>query len=177
MKNARILNLNSMNVLRSLMMIGLSILFFTQVSAQGGSANFSGNWALNESKSKFGDSPFRRASTTLVVKQDGNTLSTDRTMAGPDGEMKMTTNYTLDGKVSENTGMMDMKSKSTVAWSEDKTSITISTTMVFDMNGESREIKSTEIWKLSDAGKTLTIDSTMPAPDGEMKTSAVYDKK
>jgi hypothetical protein len=49
--------------------------------------------------------------------------------------------------------------------------------MVFDMNGESREIKSTEIWKLSDAGKTLTIDSTMPAPDGEMKTSAVYDKK
>jgi len=177
MKNARIFNLNSRKVLRSLMMIGLSILFFTQVSAQGGAVNFSGNWALNESKSKFGDSPFRMASAIFVVKQDGNTLSTERTMAGPDGEMKMTSNYTLDGKVSENTGMMDMKSKSTVAWSEDKTSITITTTMVFDMNGESREIKSTETWKLSDAGNTLTIDSTRPGRDGEMKTTAVYDKK
>jgi hypothetical protein len=177
MKNVHILNLNSMKVLRSLMMIGLSILFFLQVSAQSGSVNFSGNWALNESKSKFGDSPFRMASTTLVVKQDGNTLSTDRTMAGPDGEMKMTNNYTLDGKVSENTGMMDMKTKSTVAWSEDKSSITISSTMVFDMNGESREMKSAETWKLSDGGKTLTIESTRTRPDGDMKTTAVYDKK
>jgi len=117
------------------------------------------------------------ASTTLVVKQEGNTLSTDRTMAGPDGEMKMTNNYTLDGKVSENTGMMDMKTKSTVAWSEDKTSITISSTMVFDMNGESREMKSAETWKLSDGGKTLTIESTRTRPDGDMKTTAVYDKK
>jgi hypothetical protein len=49
--------------------------------------------------------------------------------------------------------------------------------MVFDMNGESREIKSTETWKLSDAGKTLTIDSTRPGREGEMKTTAVYDKK
>jgi hypothetical protein len=177
MKHAHIINLNSMKVLRSLMMIGLSILFFMQVSAQSSSINFSGNWALNESKSKFGDGPFRMASTTLVVKQDGNTLSADRTMPGPDGEMKMTTKYTLDGKVCENTGMMDMKSKSIVSWSEDKTSITIATTMIFDMNGESRELKSTEIWKLGDAGKSLTIEATNPTPDGEMKTTAVYDKK
>jgi hypothetical protein len=177
MKKSSILDLNSMKVLRSFMMIGLSILFFMQVSAQSGSVNFSGNWALNESKSKFGDSPFRMAPSAMVIKHDGNILSTEGTMAGPDGEMKMTNNYTLDGKVSENTGMMDMKSKSTVAWSEDKTSITISTTMVFDMNGETREMKSTENWKLSDAGKTLTIESTRPRPDGDMKTTAVYDKK
>jgi hypothetical protein len=70
-----------------------------------------------------------------------------------------------------------MKSKSIVSWSEDKTSITIATTMIFDMNGESRELKSTEIWKLGDAGKSLTIEATNPTPDGEMKTTAVYDKK
>jgi len=159
------------------MMIGFSILFFMQISAQSGSVNFSGNWTLNESKSKFGDGPFRMASNTLVVKQEGNILTVDKTMQGPDGEMKMTDKYTLDGKVCENTGMMDMKSKSVVTWSQDKLSITIATTMNFDMNGESREMKSTEIWTLGDAGKSLTVNTTNPTPDGEMKTTAVYDKK
>jgi hypothetical protein len=177
MKNAPILNVNSMKVLRSMMLIGLSFLFFLQVSAQSGAVNFSGNWALNESKSKFGDGPFRMASNTLVVKQEANNLTVDKTMQGPDGEMKMTDKYTLDGKVSENTGMMDMKSKSTVIWSTDKQSITIATSMTFDMNGESREMKSTEIWKLTDGGKTLTVEATNPTPDGEMKSTAVYDKK
>lgn len=177
MRKTHILDLNSMKVLRPLMIIGVSVLFLMQVSAQSGNVDFSGNWVLNESKSKFGDGPFRMASNTLVVKQEGINLTVERTMQGPDGEMKMTNKYTLDGKVSENTGMMDMKSKSTVTWSQDKSSITIATTMNFDMNGETREMKSTEVWKLGDAGKSLTIEATNPTPDGEMKTTAVYDKK
>jgi hypothetical protein len=161
-----------------LMTTGLFMLLFFQVSAQSSSVNFSGSWALNESKSKLGDGPFRMASSTLVVKQEGNTLSIDRTMPGRDGEeMKMSGKYTLDGKVCENKGIMDMKTKSTVTWSADKKSITIASSTLFEMNGESMEMKSSEIWKSGDGGKTLIVEATNATPDGEFNTTLVYDKK
>jgi hypothetical protein len=37
------------------------------------------------------------------------------------------------------------------------------------------EMKSSEIWKLD--GDILKIEATNSMPDGEMKTSLVYDKK
>ena len=140
--------------------------------------NFAGTWAFNDSKSNFGDSQFRFAATSMVVTQDANTLSVESTMPGRDGEeMKTSAKYTLDGKVSENP-MLNTTRKSTVTWSADKSSLIISSTMTFDMNGETREMKSTETWKLSDGGKLLSIESVRPGRDGgEMKTTAAYDKK
>ena len=72
---------------------------------------------------------------------------------------------------------MDSKRKSTVSWTEDKKSITIATSTVFDMNGETREMKSSEIWKLGEDGKSLLIESSFTSPDGEIKNSLFYDKK
>ncbi|MCX6260326.1 MAG: hypothetical protein NTY95_05740 [Bacteroidia bacterium] len=140
--------------------------------------NFAGTWAFNDSKSNFGDSQFRFAATSMVVTQDANTLAVESTMPGRDGEeMKTSAKYTLDGKVSENP-MFNTTRKSTVTWSADKSSLIISSTMTFDMNGETREMKSTETWKLSDGGKLLSIESVRPGRDGgEMKTTAAYDKK
>ena len=51
--------------------------------------------------------------------------------------------------------------------------MTVTTTMNFDGN----EFKTTETWKLSADGKSITIDQVMPMPDGEVKLSLVYDKK
>lgn len=174
MRNYYILNLKRLSLLA-----GTGLIIFlcsTPLNAQN-SVNFSGTWAFNESKSKLGDSPFRMNATTLVVKHDGNTLTNDRTQAGFDGgEMKTTQKLTLDGKVCENTGMMDSKTKSVVTWSADKKAITIATTMVMDMGGESREMKTSETWKLGD-DKTLLIESSFAGPEGEIKTSLVYDKK
>jgi hypothetical protein len=177
MKNLQISIQRVLKVIRSLILPGLFVLFTVPISAQTGTINFSGNWALNESKSNLGDGPFKMAASTLTVKQEGNNLSTERAMSGPDGqEMKMTAKYTMDGKVCENSGMMDMKTKSTVIWSADKKSITIASVTIFNMNGDNMEMKATEIWKL-DGDKTLKIDATNTTPDGEMKTSLVYEKK
>jgi hypothetical protein len=177
MKNQQNSDQRVVTAMRSLMLISLFALFFVQVSAQNGTINFSGNWALNESKSNLGDGPFKMAPSTLIVKQEGNNLSIDRTMNGPDEqEMKMTGKYTLDGKVCENSGMMDSKTKSIVTWSADKKSITIASSTFFDMNGDDVEMKSSEIWKL-DSDNILKIEATNSTPDGEMKTSLVYDKK
>jgi hypothetical protein len=177
MKNLHNSDQNFLNKMKPFILIGVTLLFCVQLSAQNGTINFSGNWALNESKSNLGDGPFRMAASTLTVKQEGNNLSIDRTMNTPDGqEMKMTGKYTLDGKVCENSGMMDMKTKSTVTWSADKNSITIASSTIFNMNGENNEMKSSETWQL-EGDKTLKIEATNSTPDGEMKTSLVYDKK
>ncbi|HOU01486.1 MAG TPA: hypothetical protein PK719_08860 [Bacteroidales bacterium] len=172
-------------------------LFFACVSLTA-QVNFSGTWNLNAEKSQFGGGPGgggpggggpggggpgggggRMGGGPRVIIQSGNNLSVETTMRGFDGgePTKMVTKYTLDGKPTENTRtspMGDMTSKSTATWSADKKSLTIVTTMSFDGN----EMKTTETWKLSADGKSMTIESVRPGFDGgEMKTTMVYDKQ
>jgi hypothetical protein len=164
------------------------IAFALFLSISGGifaQTNFSGNWVVNQSKSKFGEAPGGpgggpggpgpMGGGPMIVSQDAKLLTVTQTMQGPDGEMKMVNKYNLDGTPSENSFMMDMTRKSTLSWSADKKSVTIVSTM--DFNGN--EMKETETWKLSADGSTLFIDSTRPAgPDGgEMKMMVAYDKK
>ena len=177
MKNPQNSDTEVLKTARPFILVGLFILFFVQVSAQNGTINFSGNWAINESKSKFGDAQFRMAASILMVKQEGSNLLIDRTLNSPDGqEMKMTGKYTLDGKECENAGFMDSKTKSTVKWSADNKSITIASSTVFNMNGDNMVMKATETWTL-EGDKILKIETSNTMPDGEMKTSLVYDKK
>lgn len=164
-----------MNVLGKI----VGLLFFVLISVSlFAQTNFAGSWALNESKSNFGDSQFRMAASSMTVTQDAKTLTVESTRQGRDGaEMKVSAKYNLDGSVSENP-MFNSSRKSTVTWSADKKSMTIASTMTFERDGESREMKSSETWKLADGGKGLTIENVRNGRDGaEVKTTAAYDKK
>lgn len=116
---------------------------------------------------------------SLTVTQDAKILTSNQKMAGRDGEeYNLTSTYSLDGSVSENTVMNDRLRKSVLTWSADKKSITINSTMNFERDGETREIKTTEKWTLSDDNKTLFIESTRPSRDGGNRTlTLAYDKK
>jgi hypothetical protein len=139
--------------------------------------NFTGTWAFNESKSNFGNSQFRFAATAMTVVQNGNDMTVESTMPSRDGgDMKTNDKYTLDGKVCENP-MFNSIRKSTLTWSEDKSSLTIASVMNFERDGQSQEFKITAIWKLAEDGKVLLIESTFPSPDGDIKTTVAYDKK
>ena len=97
-------------------------------------------------------------------------------MTGPDGTERTTTSkYTLDGKESINTSRMG-DSKSFATWSSDGKKLTIITTRTMSRNGESMTMTSSEVWSLTD-GKTLQIETTMSAPNGERKQTSVYNKK
>ncbi|HBE42341.1 MAG TPA: hypothetical protein DDW27_14270 [Bacteroidales bacterium] len=158
-------------------MLFSSIAFMIISAGLFAQTNFSGTWGFNDSKSDFGGSQFRFAATTMVITQAGNALTVESTMPGRDGgEMKTTSKYNLDGSVSENP-MFNTTRKSTVAWSADKTALTITSTMTFEREGQSMEMKTTETWKLTEGGKVLMIESVRPGRDGEMKTTAAYDKK
>jgi len=55
--------------------------------------------------------------------------------------------------------------------------LTVTTTSVFERQGQKTEMKNVETWKLDATGKVLTIDSSSTSPRGERKLTLVYDKQ
>ena len=91
--------------------------------------------------------------------------------------MNLSEKYTLDGKESVNKGMMESTVKTITTWSENKKELTFAKTILFEMNGEAMEFKITEVWSISDDGKTLTVKSAMTSQMGDTNLVLVYDKK
>ena len=160
----------------------LALIAPVMINAQAGKTNFAGDWTLNAEKStqpqggQGGGGGMRMGGGNFVATQEANLLTVVRTRTGQDGQpTTMTMKYTLDGKESINTSPRG-DSKSIAKWSADGKSLTIETTRTMDMNGESRTMKSTEVWALTDA-KTLFVSSTRQGPDGDVKSNMVYEKK
>lgn len=152
------------------------------INAQGSKTSFAGKWAFNADKSEMGQPPQgggggqRMGGGDFTATQDANLLTVERTRTGQDGQpVTNTSKYTLDGKVSVNTTGRG-ESKSTATWSADGKSLTIVTTRTFERDGQSMEMKSSEVWSLTSPA-TLSIVNTMNTPNGERKTTMVYDKK
>ncbi|MCX6260936.1 MAG: hypothetical protein NTY95_08865 [Bacteroidia bacterium] len=158
------------------------------LNAQGSKANFAGKWALNATKSDMGQPPQGQGQAPqgggqrmggggdFTATQEANLLTVERTRTGQDGQAVTTTSkYTLDGKVSVNTTARG-ESKSTATWSADGKSLTIVTTRSFERDGQTTEMKTSEVWSLTNPA-TLSVASTMNTPNGERKTTMVYDKK
>jgi hypothetical protein len=157
--------------------LSLVFMFFVSVftSFAQSKADFTGTWTLNEGKSQLGDGPGRRAATKMVITQDASSMTNERTSTRPDGEtMVAKEKYNFDGSETDNT-INNRKKKSTASWSADNQVFTVNSVTVFERDGNSMEMKSTEVYKLSADKQTLTIENTFNSPRGEMKTTLVYD--
>jgi Tol biopolymer transport system component len=176
-------NNKNLSWLMRLFSLTIMLAFITPVmtNAQGGKTNFAGTWIMNATKSTQpqggGGGGQRMGGGDVVVTQEANLLSVSRTRTNQDGQATTTvTKYTLDGKESINTSPRG-DSKSVATWSADGKTLSIASTRTMDMNGETRTIKSTEVWVLTDP-KTLTVTSTRAGQDGQpVETKLVYDKK
>jgi len=181
-------NNRNLKIMLSAMIILAFLIMPFSVNGQTGKANFSGTWALNAEKSTLGQgagapggqAPQGQAPQgqrggfgggNFVAKQDASLLTVDRTR----GDQTVTSKYTLDGKESVNTTGRG-ESKSTATWSADGKNLTIVTTRTIERDGQSTQMKTTEVWTLTSAAQ-LTIVSTTSTPTGERKTTMVYDKK
>ena len=181
-RNIEKLHFNGSNFMRLISLtIILALIAPVMINAQAGKTNFAGTWTLNAEKSTQppagqGGGGMRMGGGNFVATQEANLLTVERTRTGQDGQAtKITMKYTFDGKESVNTSPRG-DSKSVAKWSADGKSLTIETSRTMDMNGESRTMKSSEVWSLTDA-KTLTVNGTRQGPDGEVKTTMVYEKK
>ena len=160
----------------TIIILGSFFLIPLKAIAASEKVNFSGEWTFNKAKSNTAIHQVIFLGAFKLL-QKGNELTIERLSMNRDGqEMKSTEKYTLDGKECENT-TRNRTRKSIVTWSEDGNSITISSKMVFDRNGQTMEIKIIEIWKLEDGGKSLSIESSHSTPMGERKATLIYDKQ
>ncbi|MBS1920431.1 MAG: hypothetical protein JST17_09270 [Bacteroidetes bacterium] len=142
-------------------------------------ANFSGDWKLNESKSDFGQRGARFAVKELKVDQKDDAITIASTRPSFQGGDDMTSSETLtfDGKEIEGKGFGNSTKKSSLKWSDDGLSFTISSNTTMERNGETMEFSGKETWVLSDGGKILTVTNVTNSQRGENTTTAVYDKQ
>jgi len=145
-------------------------------SFAGDKVDFTGEWVLNESKSDLGEGR-AFAAFKIAVKQEGNTITIERTRTGRDGEERTNSEtLTLDGKENIDEGERG-SSTSVLSWSEDGNSLTIKSKREFNRQGETFEMNSTQVWTLAEDGKVLKIQSDISSSRGERSSTLVYDKK
>jgi hypothetical protein len=137
---------------------------FLAAQAQAG-ANFTGVWKLNLAKSEYGPVPQPDAMTRTINHNDPS-LQISTYTKGAAGEVTTELKYTTDGKPAENKG-----SKGSAKWDGDKLVVD----SVRDYQGA--ELKLHDVWTLSTDGKTLTINSHLTVPQGEIDMTQTFEKQ
>ena len=131
--------------------------------------NFSGTWKINSAKSDFGPMPapetFER---TIDHKDPEMKIKTVQSVQGNERTSEIA--YTIDG-APHNIKLGMGEAQVTAQWKG--SSMEVSSKREIQGN----EIKSIEVWSLSEDGKTLTTESTINAPQGEFKIKLVLDKQ
>ncbi len=159
--------------LYSLLIPAALLLSFTTITER---ANFNGDWKLDESKSELGEFGGRVA-RSLKAEQKDNAITITRTTPGFQGGDPVTTSVTLsyDGKVTETEGFGGSKRKSSAKWSDDGSTLTVNSTIVFERDGQTNEFKSTETWTMTKDNQ-LSVVTHSNSPRGESTTKAIYTK-
>lgn len=150
--------------------------FVTDAAAK--KAKFSGEWTLNEEKSYVAEYGETMAVTKMIIKQKGKKLTIEKSGTSQEGEdYNYTEMYTLDGEECENIMFGTTKKKSTAVWSDDKQSITITSTILFEFDGNELEVLTVEIFKFTEDGSFLSINQNASTDYGDLENTLVYDKK
>ncbi len=131
--------------------------------------DFTGDWKLDASKSDFGPMPAPDKLIMKIAHKDPD-LKVSTEQANQQGEMKMDSVYTTDGKVSKNK-MRGSEASSTTKWEGD------ALMMVTKADFQGSEIKLNDKWTLTDGGKTLVIERKIEAPQGEFEVKQVLTKQ
>jgi len=133
--------------------------------------NFSGSWKMNMEKSDpmggGGGGGGGMTMGALVITQTATELSTEQSF----GEQVRKATYYLDGRESTNPGGRGGETKSKARW--EANSLIIEST---SMMGENL-VTTKSVRTLSDDGKTMTVVTTRPGPNGETTRKTVYDKQ
>ena len=156
--------------------ITAALVSFNTFTATAQRASFSGEWKLDEAKSELGEFGGWVA-RTIKNDQKDSAITVSKTTPGFNGGDPITTTtiLTYDGKIVEGEGFGGSKRKSSAKWSDDGKTLTMNSTMNFERDGQSFEIKSTEIWTITKDG-FLSVVTNSTTPRGESTTKAVYTK-
>ena len=146
-----------------------TLLISAILSAQA--IDFSGNWKLNNEKSKL-NTQFSMAPKDMIAAQSGNDFNLEKHANFQGNDYTIKDKFTLDGKECINPAWQETQKKSVAEWSEDKSSLKITTK--FPM-GDSGEMTIVEIYKMDK--DNLVIESSASSSFGDVAETMVFDKQ
>jgi len=132
--------------------------------------DFSGKWTLNSSKSKLNEE-YTFAPKEIIIVQKDNDLKVERHSSFQGEDFTINDKFTLDGKECVNTGWQDTEKKSNAVWSEDKTSLKISSKLIM---GDGGELTIVEVYKMNEGN--MIVESSASSSYGDLAETMVYDK-
>ena len=143
--------------------------------------DFSGEWQLDKARSE-GLPP--GSDQAMSVKQQADRLDVKvQVIGGPGGDRNVEDAYVVNGEATDFKPPMigggTVKSaKRTAKWAAEGKGFDTSEQAEIEGSNGTDSIKATRTWRLSDDGKTLTIDMAMTMPDGSVnKSKRVFTKK
>jgi len=154
----------------AILALALFVVAAVGLGAQG--TNFAGTWVLDQAKSQMpqmgGGGRGPGGGGPMTIAQTAAELTIERTGMGGQTTKSV---YKLDGSESVNPGGRGGESKSTAKWNGAK--LGIKTVMAM---GETT-METTAVYSLSADGKVLTVEQTRQSPNGEVKSTMVYNKQ
>lgn len=135
--------------------------------------NFSGTWVLDKARSDFGQMTPPEKMERLIDHKDP-VIKIKTTQSTPKGDRSADTEYTLDGKEQKQENprgvvLYTPKWEGSVVVIDSKRNAMVA--------GQQVEITGFERWSLSADGKTMTVESKMALPNGEIKMTAVFARQ
>ena len=131
--------------------------------------NLSGTWKLDVAKSDFGPLPTPESQVEKITHEDPS-LKINVAQTGEMGDLNFDLAYTTDGKECTNT-IAGNEMKSVLSWDGDA--------LVIDSKGNfnGTDFTAKDHWKLSDDGKTLTIDRHISSAMGDADQKMLMEKQ
>lgn len=137
--------------------------------------DFTGEWQLDKERSE-GLPP--GTSQLMTVKQQANRLDVQfRVSGGPDGERTLDDTYVVNGEAADfkpplmGGGGTVKSAKRTSKWATEGKGFDAAEQAEVDGPEGVATIKATRTWRLSEDGKTLTIEMAVDMPDGNSNKS------
>jgi hypothetical protein len=143
-------------------------------------ANFSGQWQYEKAK-RAPDTlePKFDGTVLLIIKQNASTIAFSE-LYKKQGSADFKTapdTYSLDGKEKVRKDQTGISRKS-ATWSQDKRVLTITNHDTSTLEGVAKDFLIVDSYKLSDDGRTLTLERYSKNPvTGEARVKKLYSKK
>jgi hypothetical protein len=153
------------------------LLAFTVVMA-GDKANFSGTWAMDQSKSE-GLPP--DVEQVMKVSQTDDKITLETKVVTDQGSFTISDSYTVNGKetdfVPQTPQGSNGKGKRTAKWIADGAGIEVTEEATLETPDGSVTQQMTRKWSLSADGKTLVIELDNKGQQGNVHTKRTFVKK
>jgi hypothetical protein len=152
----------------------IGLVFLSTLCSNGQKTDFSGEWALDRTKSVVPDNQLFLVKISIKVK--GDSLLTLRTYEMTDGQQyPFNENVSMDGKDCK-TVVYDMPRKAKANWSVQDASLIYESTTTITRNADTTDLVTKETWKVDKSKNALSIDFKNTFPEGETSGTFLFNK-